>query len=151
MAEQLAKLLRAEQHLLACAGQSLAIAHAQAEIETVNDTELLGKLSEFHLAVVKLMEMANPDSETFSFVNCETQLAEMQSRYDDVKELLLHAGVESRTSIPGAINLLDQNSRIRRMARQMVKAMYFLGELYVAANVKIAQAADQPEEEKVNH
>jgi len=37
VAEQLARVLRAEQHLLACADQALVIARAQAELEIMAD------------------------------------------------------------------------------------------------------------------
>ena len=47
VAEQLAKLLRAEQHLLACAEQALAIARAQAELGSMVDEALAHKNSHY--------------------------------------------------------------------------------------------------------
>jgi phosphate:Na+ symporter len=41
IAEQLAKVLRAEQHLLACAYQSPEVARAQAGLEIVADKKLI--------------------------------------------------------------------------------------------------------------
>lgn len=147
IAEQLAKLLRAEQHLLAGAGQALEIAKAQAGLKPVDEPELAEQLGNFHLETVKLMEFIIADAETFSFADCKLQMEKVQKAYESVKETLLHAGAELRESIPGTIELLDQNSRIRRMARQMVKAMYFLNELYVTAGAKVTEPAAEVEDE----
>ena len=67
VAEQLAKLLRAEQHLLACADQALEVARAQAELESVDDAELMAGLARYRVEVVDLMKLANPDAEGFCF------------------------------------------------------------------------------------
>ncbi|MCW9013158.1 MAG: Na/Pi symporter [Gammaproteobacteria bacterium] len=135
VAEQLTKVLRAEQHLLSCASQALEISQMQSSLESINDRALVESISAFRLSVVHLMELANPESEKFSFVDCETQLERVQSRYDDVKDELLQAGAELRTPIPGMIKVMEQNSQIRRMARQMVRAMYYLSELYAVVEV----------------
>jgi len=88
------------------------------------------------------MELANPDAEGFSFADCETQLGRVQTSYDDVKAALLRAGAGLRIPIPGMIDVLEQNSRIRRMARQMVKAMHYLSEIYTVAGVQAPEAAE---------
>ena len=85
------------------------------------------------------MELANPERENFSFANCKEQLDQVQLSYDDVKAILLHAGAGLRAPIPAMIDLLEQNSRIRRMARQMIKAMRHLSELYTVIQVKVAE------------
>jgi len=141
-ADQLARVLRAEQHLLACAEQALVVARAQAELETISDEKLMEGIAHYRVNVVNLMKLANPEAEGFSFAGCEVQLHQVQIAYDDVKAVLLHAGAELRVPIPAMIDTLEQNSRIRRMARQMVKAMRNLSELYTVAEVKIPQAAE---------
>ena len=53
-----------------------------------------------------------------------------------------------RVPIPMMIDILEQNSRIRRMARQMVKAMYDLSELMAVTGVHMpeaTQAEPQPD------
>ena len=137
--EQMAKLLRAEQHLLACADQALVIAKAQTELVFVNNKELEEGIAHYRSEVVKLMELANPERENFSFANCKEQLDQVQLSYDDVKAILLHAGAGLRAPIPAMIDLLEQNSRIRRMARQMIKAMRHLSELNTVIQVKVAE------------
>jgi phosphate:Na+ symporter len=139
VAEQLATVLRAEQHLLACAEQSVAIVSAQAELEAITDTSLMQGLAHYRADVVALMKLANPEEEAFSFAACDAQLLQVQNSYDDVKAALLLAGAELRIPIPLMINVLEQNSRIRRMVRQMVKAMRHLGELYTVAGVHVPE------------
>ncbi|MDH5767249.1 MAG: hypothetical protein OEZ38_14635, partial [Gammaproteobacteria bacterium] len=56
-----------------------------------------------------------------------------------LKEELLQAGAELRIPIPAMIDILEQNSRIRRMPRQMVKAMRYLSELLMVAEVKLQE------------
>jgi phosphate:Na+ symporter len=136
VSEQLAKLLRAEQHLLACAEQALLVARAQAELVIVEDEAIQEGLSHYRSEVVTLMQLADPEEVGYSFAACEAQLEQVQSAYDDVKAALLQAGAALRIPIPETIDLIEQNSLIRRMARQMIKAMRYLGEVYTIAEVK---------------
>ena len=145
VSEQLSKVLRAEQHLLACADQALIIAKMQPEVKHVDDKLLMEGLSNFRAQVVSLMKMANPEEEGFSFAECELQLDQVQVAYDDVKAALLQAGAELCVPIPVMIDVIDQNSRIRRMPRQMVKAMHYLSELSMIAEVKTQAQKVEPE------
>jgi len=111
-------------------------------------------IANFRSQVVKLMELANPELEEFSFANCESQLEQVQTAYDNTKMVLLKAGAELRAPIPGVIDTLEQNSRIRRMARQMFKAIHYLSEIYVDAEVQVPEKKEpvvlevKPESEK---
>ena len=142
VAEQLSSLLRAEQHLLACADQSLEIARAQRELKSVSDSYLQERITQYRLEVVHFMELSNLELEGFSVTECQAQLERMQIAYDDVKAALLHAGAKLRVEIPVMINILEQNSRIRRMARQMFKAIQFLGALYMTTEVRLPQVTE---------
>lgn len=139
VSEQLTKVLRTEQHLLACADQALEIARMQADVEDVTDEKIMKEISRYRAEVVSLMKMANPEEEDFSFAACELQLDVVQAAYDDVKEMLLHAGAALRIRIPVIIDILEQNSRIRRMPRQMVKAMHHLNEISMIAEVRLPE------------
>ncbi|MCW8935613.1 MAG: Na/Pi symporter [Gammaproteobacteria bacterium] len=136
VAEQLAKVLRAEQHLLACADQAMYVVKAQSELPRLDDEKLLIEISHYRVEVVSLISMANPDEKDFSIIECENQLQQVQNVYDDVKEVLLLAGAELRIPVENMIDILEQNSRVRRMARQMIKAMTLLNELNVVAEVQ---------------
>ena len=131
---QLARVLRAEQHLLACSDQALLVARAQRQLQVASDELLVAGNARFRAQVVSLMTMANPEETGFSVSECEAQLAQVQTAYDDHKAALLLAGADLRISIPAMIDIIDQNSRIRRMARQMAKAMYLFEELAMNAD-----------------
>jgi phosphate:Na+ symporter len=130
VAEQLSKLLRAEQHLLACASGAVMVANSQLELVEPSDPVLADRVHRFRSEVVQLLRMTDLEAEGFSFAACESQLSQMQIAYDDVKQSLLSAGAELRAPISGMIDLVEQNSRIRRMARQMFKATRILSSLY---------------------
>lgn len=127
VAEILAKLLRSEQHLLASAEQAVFIARSQVEIDVIEDEKIQADISHYRSKVVSLMQMLNRENEDYTQAGCEAQLQQVQISYDDVKVELLLAGAEIRIPITTMIDILEQNSRIRRMARQMMKAMNFLG------------------------
>ena len=93
-------------------------------------------------AAVTLLELANPDVEGFSITECEAQLQQVQIAYEDVKEKLLLAGAELRIPIPDMIDMLEQNSRIRRMARQMFKAIQLIGSPFSVAEDQVPEIAE---------
>ena len=93
--------------------------------------------------------MVKPGKECFSYGECERQLGQMQIDYDDLKAALLKAGTESHIPIPLMIDVIEQNSRLRRMARQLVKAMNFLREVFVTTSTILPEAM-QPERETDN-
>lgn len=121
--------------MLACADQASAIAKAQANIVGMNDEVSMANISRFRAEVVDLMIRADPTEAGFCFEECGLQLDQVQGVYDEVKAALLLAGVELRVPIPVMIDVIDQNSRIRRMTRQMVKAMRYLNEVFVTAEI----------------
>jgi len=142
VAEKLSKILRAEQHLLACAVQAREVARAQSKLKLVSDAELSAGLARYRSDVVRLIEMSNPGSEGFSFAASESQLENVQVTYNDVKTKLLRAGSEFRVPVADTIDILEQNSRIRRMVRQMFKATHHISELYVDSEIKESEKAD---------
>ena len=145
--EQLTSVLRIDQHLLACADQALEITKMQADVKDVADEQLMEGISHYRAEVVSLLKMANPEQEGFSFSCCESQLDEVQIAYETVRADLLQAGAELRIPIPVMIDILEQNSRIRRMPRQMVKAMQYLSELSMMAEVRAPETELELEQE----
>lgn len=141
-ADKMAKLLRAEQHLLACADQAIEIAKTQPENKLIDDEALLEYVAHFRSQVVRLIELANPEKKGFSLAECEAQLDIVQIAYDDTKTSLLQAGAELRTPIPGIIDTLETNSQIRRMARQLFKAIHFMSDNSVSDNNAIKSDID---------
>jgi len=140
VSEELALILRAEQHLLASAGQAALFARLQTTVAVVEDKQLLADIKHFHAEVVSLIELAKPGEVDFSYDECEQQLEQVQTNYDDLKAALLKAGTESRIPIQLVIDVIEQNSRLRRMVRQLVKAMNFLSEVFVTTSTILPQA-----------
>jgi len=140
-AVQLAKILKAEQHLLACANLSVEITKMQSGMARMDDEELIKKNAHYHLQVVHLFELTNPQLDEFSFAACEKQLHNIQAAYDDVKETLLLAGTQLRMPIPGIIDIVEQNSRIRHMGRQMYKAIQNINEIGIDVKVPVKETA----------
>lgn len=130
--EQIAKKLRLQQHILACAEQAYAIVKEKIDIDAINDVNLLADINHFRSEVITLFELSDTVTERFSIENLEKQLERVQVSYDSVKASLLNSGAELRVSIPFIIEVVEQNSRIRRMARQMVKAVRLFNEIYKA-------------------
>lgn len=143
VSSQLARVLRAEQHLLACADQALEVARAQPGLGAVSDKVLQDGLSRFRMEVASLMTLTNMNADGFSFAACEEQLQRMQVAYEDVKEQLLQAAAGLRVTVPVMNDVLEQNSAIRRMARQMFKAIQYLNELNTVANVQVPGTAER--------
>jgi phosphate:Na+ symporter len=140
--EQIAMILRAQQHILACAEQAHEIAKEQITIDSIKDVELSADINRFRSEVITLMKFANIGSEGFYLDNCERQLEKVQQSYDNVKASLLNSGAQLRARIPLVIDVVEQNSHIRRMARQMLKALRLLDEVYKAGEFQVEEKID---------
>jgi phosphate:Na+ symporter len=148
VAEQLATVLRVEQHLLACADQARELVEEQQDLAYINDIELLKTLSKYRAEVVDLIEMSNPELDDFSFADCEEQMLNVENLYGETKGILLQAGAELRLPVQDVIDTIEQNGRIRRMPRQMLRAMRYLSELSMVAEVRDPDSVEQVADEK---
>lgn len=147
VAEQLATVLRAEQHLLASADHALELVTAQQSIAHIEDEVLQIKLSKYRAEVVNMIRMSNPEKEGFSFAECEEKMLHIEQLYSEAKDLLLLAGAELRLPVQGVIDIIEQNGRIRSMPRQMLRAMRYLSELSMVAEVRDPDSIEQPDEQ----
>jgi phosphate:Na+ symporter len=129
ISEQLHKILRAEQYFLIGADEAVEIVRKRAGISVLEDVDLRQMVFEFHAEAVKLVQLANPEDAAFAYADCAARLEQMNLDYEAVKSALMQAGSELRVPIPLIIDIVDQNSRIRRMCRQLVRAMGLLDEL----------------------
>jgi phosphate:Na+ symporter len=130
VSQQLGKLLRAEQHLLLCSEQALEVASGELHQGVIRSSELQDANAHYHASVARLLELTNPEAEDFSINACDESLEQAQGLYETTRAVLLQAASEKRLPAHTVIELLEQNSRIRRMSRQMVKALRDLNELY---------------------
>lgn len=135
---QLTKVLAVQQHLLACADMAVQIASAQPQLGVMSDERLAGNMAIYRAQVVELLTLATPESAEFSFNDCQTHLDDLQVTYDRLKQELLAAGTGRRLPVHIVIDFIDQNSRVRRVPRKMVKAMGLLSELSMMTVVKVS-------------
>jgi len=135
----IAKIVAAEQHLLSSAHLAFEVAKTQSHMSVVKDEGVIDRVARFRLEVVNLLQISNPQADNFSYDNCKTQLQQVQIAYEDTKKDLLQASADLRAPVPDIIEILEQNSRIRRMARQMNKAIQLLNELYTEIEVLVPE------------
>ena len=109
-------------------------------MECVDDAELQVQLDLYRSEVVQLLELTNLETEGFSMLDCEAQFKQVQTSYDEVKSALLRAGSQKNTPVPVLIDILDQNSQIKLMTRQVKKAIQHLNEVYQEIGVKVPEA-----------
>lgn len=126
---RLGKILRADQFLLIAAEQALEIAQQQIGMAELEDPELREVIARFYAEAVKLVQMTDITDATFSRVDCEAQLQQMRLLYDEAKATLMRAGSELRVPIPSIIEVVDQNSRIKRLCKELTEAAGLLAEL----------------------
>ncbi len=148
VARQLAGILRAEQHLLALAEQAVLYANAEAELGEISDQSLQQGISRYHALVAKIISLGNPADGGFTFDEYQQLLDGIEAEYDGLKETLLEAGTSLRVPIPVMIEVIDQNGRLRQMARQVTRAMYHLHRvslgLYSSQETAEADAISDP-------
>ncbi len=133
---QISKLLRAQQHLLASAEQAVEISKISTYAVDTKDTELENALSKYKAEAAKFFDISDINLEKYAPQNSEKQLVQVQSLYKHVKPLILQHGASQKYPTEKTIKTLDENSHIRRMVRQMMKAIRDLYELKV--NTKVA-------------
>ncbi len=120
---QLARIVRTVQYLLTATEEAVLLARYQADLAGIADSKLQAEMRRYFALVTEMIDLANPEDERFSLKACEQQLRLIEDGYDEIKAVLLQAGVDLRAPIPAIIDVIDQNSRSRRLARELVKAM----------------------------
>ena len=142
VSQQLGKILQTQQYLLLGAEQALEFAAHQAALDEIEDVELQTSISRFQADAVKLVQTANPADAAYDYGDCAGQYDLLQVAYEDIKAALMLAGSELRVPIPLIIDIIDQNSRIRRLCRQLMGAMRLLDELARSSDAGLA--SDEP-------
>ncbi|GAB5451634.1 MAG: hypothetical protein Hals2KO_19620 [Halioglobus sp.] len=123
----LSRMLRGTQHLMASAEQSMETIRSEAPSSAPSDEVLIASAASFRARVANLVDAADLTRADFSTETLRQQQDEMETAYEDVKASLLLAGAQQRLPINDMMTIVDQNSHIRRMARQLTKAIHLLG------------------------
>ena len=133
--ERMAKLLRAEQHLLLCSEISLEIAQLQGAVDKVSNAKIIEVVARYRKAIVKLIEMTDLEAEDFSLAECNIQLQDIAELASQTKTQLLNAGIDMGMDVQVMSDILDQNSHIQRFADELVRGIRHIHENLVVGEV----------------
>ncbi|MCR8923332.1 Na/Pi cotransporter family protein [Dasania sp. GY-MA-18] len=131
IAQELAKILRADQHLLAASEQALALAKNPQLSTDISDASVKIGMQQFNQLVYHFIDQADLSSPQFSLLSAHQQLQQIEQCYGDIKGVLLLAGVELRLKIDDVIALIEINSDKRHMCVQLIKALSLLSNVVV--------------------
>ncbi len=140
---RLSGMLRGTQHLMASAEQSMEIIRSEAPSSAPSDEVLMASAASFRAKVANLVDAADLTRTDFSTESLRQQQDEMQAAYEDVKASLLLAGAQQRLPINDMMTIVDQNSHIRRMARQLTKAIQLLSGLQPMTELPATELEDE--------
>lgn len=141
---ELPRVLRTSQYYLMTSELAIDVAKHQQDVGTITKNELLMELSKFRAEVVELLDATDVEVQTFSVADCDQRLEALNDTYDDLKLMILETGAESGMDIASMSTLLEQNSNIRRLVTQMVKAARYLSRLYMVSGISRETKTDQP-------
>ncbi len=129
VSNDLAKVLRTVQYLLTAAEEAMLLGRHQGALAALEAADLIAGLRRFYALIETLIERADTDADNFDLDAAESLLVQIENGYDEIKAVLLEAGVERRVPVAAIIDVIDQNSRARRYARELVKALRRLDSL----------------------
>ncbi|KPJ90639.1 MAG: sodium:phosphate symporter [Gammaproteobacteria bacterium SG8_15] len=135
IAGELPKVLRTSQYYLMTSELAMEIAVHQESIGEITNEVLLKRLSQFKAMVVQLLDGTDVQTEGFSVTDCNARVQELDASYDELKAFILEIGTASEIDIGDMSAILEQNSNIRRLVKQMVKAARYLSGLFDLAGI----------------
>ncbi len=120
---ELAKVLRTVQYLLTAAEEAMLLGRHQGALAALEADDLVAGVRRFYALITALIERADARAVSFELAASEALLQQIEDGYDEIKAVLLEAGVERRVPVAAIIEVIDQNSRARRYSRELVKAL----------------------------
>ncbi len=120
---ELAKVLRTVQYLLTAAEEAMLLGRHQGALAALEADDLVAGVRRFYALITALIERADARADSFELAASEALLQQIEDGYDEIKAVLLEAGVERRVPVAAIIEVIDQNSRARRYSRELVKAL----------------------------
>jgi phosphate:Na+ symporter len=144
---RLPNVLRAARYFTACAELAVAVAKEQITLPGLEDEALAQRLAEFKSDVVALLDAADIGAGEYAASEDSARLRAVHDSYQQLKAAILDAGVRRHIEIPNMAVVLEQLSRIRRMAEQYEKGARYLADL--EAYVALVTANDKQPAEAV--
>ena len=145
IATELPKVLRTSQYFVMTAELARDVAKHLGAVGEITNDDLNSKRNQFKVKVVRLLDATDALAEGFSIEECNRQLDELNIVYEELKVLILETGAISGVDISTMSALLEQNSNIRRLVTQMVKAARYLSALFTLAEITKPVSAPVPE------
>ncbi len=142
--ENLPLALRVSRYYQEAALVAVQMSQVQENLPYLDDAELQASLDQFRLDCVKLLELADPLSESFAPQAALESLDELEKKYARLKAQLLNAGARETIHLRQMVAQLDLFSSVRRAMEQTVKgASYFSGLQQLARD--LGEKRDEPE------
>jgi phosphate:Na+ symporter len=139
--EVLPNALRVSRYYTEMAELARRIADTQSTSEPIGDGELATALAHFKGEVVKLLDAAEVQAESFSAAALHTAIAALEDDYQKLKSRLLRAGTLGELPVRRMVAELDLCSDMRRLAEQAEKGARYLDGLRVYSTPPQPQAA----------
>jgi phosphate:Na+ symporter len=126
ISENLPLALRVSRYYQESATVAVDMSRVQENLPYLEDSDLQASLDQFRSDCVKLLELADPLSESFDPQQSLASLDELEKEYARLKGLLLNAGAKETIRLRQMVAQLDLFSGVRRAMEQTVKgASYF--------------------------
>lgn len=136
--DQLRKLLLAEQHILECAELVEDISVAQTLARDNADIEAQDRISQYRAEAVLFFQLADPENPEYDIARSREQFLQVKSLHDETREWLLHLATTDRIPVSEIIEVSEQNARIRRLCKQMLKALDNIGEVLDTESITLS-------------
>jgi hypothetical protein len=140
-ADTLPRILRAAQYFRVVGELAHEEEQLRAGSRPVRDDEIRARLDELRRRATAVVEAADPEDDAFTPLGLRDLQLEFENDYQEVKQLILNAGGEGRIEVTTMTQLLELNSRIRRLASQAVKGALTLARLREGLAVTAKDAA----------
>ncbi|MDH3349332.1 MAG: hypothetical protein OEM02_14690, partial [Desulfobulbaceae bacterium] len=113
---------------------SLEVARLQEGVSTMEET-LLEELNGFKRGVVKYLETADSDIDTYSLDGSREQLEQLQENYRALKSRFLKSASKGELSVGQMVRNLDLIARLRRIGEQAEKGARYLDSIHKAKSI----------------
>jgi hypothetical protein len=143
ISNQLRKLLLAEQHILECAELIQDISFAQAETRDIIDSEAQERIAAYRADVVLFLQSADLEKQDYNYAYSHEQFKHIQSLHDETREWLLYQATTNRLPVNDIIEVAEQNTRIRRLCKKMLKALDDIREVMDSESIVLTDKSNQ--------
>jgi len=133
--------LRVAGYYAAIAELAIMAADKQSELQSLEDEKAAEAMAHFKGSVVRLLEIADMETEEYNVDFCMEQVHLLIDEYHDLKARLLREGTQGLIPVRQMVLLQELISYFRRIAEQAEKGARYLSGLTV-----FAETVEEPEE-----